>query len=315
MPGRNRWRTNGISPIYGWVSASRSMTAPAPPARSSKSPAPRWSQREWSTPENASRDWDPRSNRQRQTDAAARGGFSALRRLARRHRRSRAARGRAAIDRQRDAGDPARLVAGQKQCAIADIPAGAFSAEQCALATRLAHLRRHAARRHHGRVDRAGRNAVDADTVTAVMRRHRARQTDDGALRCRIEQAWVAAEQTRDRTEIDDRAAAAPDHFRYRKFGHQHDGGDVDAHRSVPGLDIDLDGVAARAGDADIVDEDVEPAPCINGARHDRPTAGGIADVALDNERRAALGVDQALGLFRPWRRGVDQRHRAPCRA
>src|ERR1700722_19340984 len=207
MPGRNTWRESRTSSICGWVSVSRSMTVPALRARLRKSPAPRWSQRVLFIPENASRDWVPRSNKYDRVNKIESmrldRGFGArrisgLRRVARRHRRCRAARGRTAIDRQGDAGDPARLIAGKKQRAITDIPPCAFGAEQCALAARLAHLRRHAARRHHRRVDRAGRNAVDADAFAAVMCRHRARQAYDGALRRRIEQAWLGAQQTRD---------------------------------------------------------------------------------------------------------------------
>ena len=103
-----------------------------------------------------------------------------------------------------------------------DIPAGALGAEQRAFAAGLAHLRRHAARCHHRCVDRARRDAVDADAVAPVMRRHGARQTHDGALRCRIEQARMAARQARDRAEIDDRATATRDHFGNRVFRHQH---------------------------------------------------------------------------------------------
>src|SRR3979411_1967073 len=102
----------------------------------------------------------------------------------------------------------------------------------------------------------------------------------------------MAARQACDRTEIDDRAAAAPDHFGNRVFRHQHDGGDVDAHRAVPGLYVDLDGVAARPGDADIVDEDVEPAPGLHRERDDRLTGCGKADVTLDDFRHTAFRVD-----------------------
>src|SRR4030081_3860970 len=89
----------------------------------------------------------------------------------------------------------------------------------------------------------------------------------------------MAARQACDRTEIDDRAAAAPDHFGNRVFRHQHDRGDIDAHRAVPCLYVDLDGIAARPGDADIVDEDVEPAPGLRCARDNRLTRCGNADV------------------------------------
>src|SRR3982075_4721532 len=119
----------------------------------------------------------------------------------------------------------------------------------------------------------------------------------------------MAARQACDRTEIDDRAATAPDHFGNGVFRHQHDRGDIDAHRTVPCLYVYLDGIAARPGDADIVDEDVEPAPGLRCARDNRLTRCGNADVTHDDLRHTAFCVDQALGLFRPWRSGGDQHH------
>src|SRR3546814_14364631 len=60
-----------------------------------------------------------------------------------------------------------------------------------------------------------------------------------------------------DRGDVDDRAAAALDHLRDRIACHQHHAGDVDVHRLRPALHVDLQRVAARAGDADLVDPDV----------------------------------------------------------
>ena len=118
----------------------------------------------------------------------------------------------------------------------------------------------------------------------------------------------MAARQACDRAEIDDRAAAVPDHFGNRVFRHQHHGGDVDAHRAVPGVGINLDGVAARPGDADIVHQNVQPAPRRDGARDDRLTRGRIADVAFDGLRNAAFRRDQPRGFLRPLRNRIHQR-------
>src|SRR5207253_11520432 len=52
-----------------------------------------------------------------------------------------------------------------------------------------------------------------------------------------------------------------------------------------------------------------EPSPRLNSARDDAAAGRRIADVALDDLADAALGFDQALRLFRPFRDGVDQRH------
>jgi hypothetical protein len=74
-------------------------------------------------------------------------------------------------------------------------------------------------------------------------------------------------------------------------------------------LDIDLDGIAARPGDADIVDENVEPAPGFHRARDDRLTGCGNADITLDDLRNTAFGIDQPSCLIRPLRNSIDQRH------
>jgi hypothetical protein len=115
--------------------------------------------------------------------------------------------------------------------------------------------------------------------------------------------------QPRDRCEIDDRAAAAFDHFGNGIFRHQHHRGDIDAHRAIPGVDVDLDGVAARTGNADIVDENVEPAPGLHRAHHDRLARRRIAHIAFDDLRDAALDFDQSPGFFRPLRNHIHQHH------
>jgi hypothetical protein len=80
--------------------------------------------------------------------------------------------------------------------------------------------------------------------------------------------------------------------------------------RAILSCQLILDGVAARAGDADIVDEDVEPAPGLDGARRDRLARRGHADVPLDDLRGAAFGVDQSLGLLGPLRHTSEQADR-----
>ncbi len=89
---------------------------------------------------------------------------------------------RARVDRQHDAGHPARLLGGEVDDAVADVPAGAFSLQQRVLAPRLAQLRLHAVGEHHRRVDIARRDAVDADAFGTVVGGHRAGHVDDGAL-------------------------------------------------------------------------------------------------------------------------------------
>ena len=82
----------------------------------------------------------------------------------------------------------------------------------------------------------------------------------DRRLRGRVEQARVAAQQPRDRREVDDRAAAGLDHRRKRVLRHHHHRGHVHPHRPVERLGIDLHRVAGRPGHPDVVDQDVDAA-------------------------------------------------------
>jgi len=72
----------------------------------------------------------------------------------------------------------------------------------------------------------------------------------------------MAARQARDRAEIDDRATAARDHFRgIAYFAISIIEATLTRIALSHASDIDFDGVAARPGDADIVDENGRAAP------------------------------------------------------
>src|SRR5436190_6692943 len=111
---------------------------------------------------------------------------------------------------QRDAGNPARLVARQKNRRPGNVPPGALGAEQRRVAPALAQRLVHA-RRHHRAVDQPRHDAVDADALPAMVARHRARDADDRGLGGGVRRALVGA-KTGDRGDVDDRAAAATDH-------------------------------------------------------------------------------------------------------
>src|SRR5712691_2842160 len=113
---------------------------------------------------------------------------------------------RAAIDDQGLAGDIARLVRQQEANGVADVPAEPLEAEHRGFAPRLAAGSGHLSGIHARGVDRAGRDAVDADAIGAVIDRHRPGQRDDGALRGRVG-GEAARAQRGNRRHIDDGAA------------------------------------------------------------------------------------------------------------
>ena len=183
---------------------------------------------------------------------------------------------------------------------MADVPAGALDLQHRGLgalrAGRLAHAV--AAGIDHRRVHRAGADAVDADVVLAVIDRHRLGEADHGGLRGRVG-GEPARPQRRDRRDVDDRAALGGlDHGRDGVLGEQEHRLDVDLHHPAIFLGLLVDDAAAAA-DADIVVEEVEPAPAVD-RRIDQPLALGLlGDVAGMRRGRAALGLDhlhRALG-------------------
>src|SRR5204863_24770 len=74
----------------------------------------------------------------------------------------------------------------------------------------------------------------------------------------------------------------------------------------VPGLGVDLDGVAARPSDADIIDQNVQPAPRLDGALDDRAATAALLAHAVDVQddvipvREGALDLAMGVGKFFP---------------
>jgi crotonobetainyl-CoA:carnitine CoA-transferase CaiB-like acyl-CoA transferase len=62
-----------------------------------------------------------------------------------------------------------------------------------------------------------------------------------------------------DRGDVDNRSTAHGFHLRNAVLGHEHHRLDVDAHRVIPFLDVNIDRVASRTDDADIVHKNVHP--------------------------------------------------------
>ena len=181
---------------------------------------------------------------------------------------------------------------------MADVPAGAFGLQHRGLgALRRGRLAHAVAAIDHRRVHRAGADAVDADVVLAVIDRHRLGEADHRGLRGRVG-GEPARPQRRDRGDVDDRAALGGlDHRRDRVLGQQEHGLDVDLHDPAVFLGLLVDHAAAAA-DADIVVEEIEPAPAVDRGV-DQPLAiGFLGDVAGMRGGCAALGLDHLDRAF-----------------
>ena len=191
---------------------------------------------------------------------------------------------------------------------MTDVPAEPLDAEHRRLAPRLAAGRAHLPGIHARRVDRARRDAIDADALGAVIDRHRPGQRDDRALRGRIG-GEPARAQRRDRRHVDDRAAARGlDHRRDRKARNEEHAVDIDLHDPAPIGDRGIDDAAAPA-DPDIVVEQVEPAE--PGERLvDQRAALHLVDHVGDERRGgAALLGDHRHGLRGGLGHDIDDQH------
>ena len=151
----------------------------------------------------------------------------------------------------------------------------------------------------HRRVHRPGADAVDADVVLAVIDRHRLGEPDHRRLGRRVGRE-AARPQRRDRGDVDDRAALGGlDHRRDRVLGEQEHRLDVDLHDAAVFLGLLVDHAAAAA-DADIVVEEVEPAPAIDRGVDQPLAVGFLGGVAGLGDGGAALGLDHLDGALRP---------------
>ena len=149
----------------------------------------------------------------------------------------------------------------------------------------------------HRRVHRPGADAVDADVVLAVVDRHRLGEPDHRGLRDGVGRE-AARPQRRDRRDVDDRAALGGlDHRRDRVLGEQEHRLDVDLHDAAVFVGLLVDHAAAAA-DADIVVEEVEPAPVIDRGIDQPLAVGFLGGVAGLGDGGAALGLDHLDGAL-----------------
>ena len=109
--------------------------------------------------------------------------------------------------------------------------------------------------RNEGRIDSTRCDAVHAD-FCGVIHGELARHGHDGTFGPAIGETALHADQTRDRTEVDDRPVGGSNE-RQTEFRHQIDATDVDAEDPVEVICASLFGIANQA-DARVVDKDIE---------------------------------------------------------
>jgi hypothetical protein len=122
----------------------------------------------------------------------------------------------AAVDRQRDSVDVAREVAGEEDGRSRDFLGSSQAAGGNARHEAAQTLRIVASGLRHRRLDDAGRNRVDADSIVAEVGGHRLREHLDGALRRRIADAARQARERSTRGNVD-HAAACPAQGRQKR--------------------------------------------------------------------------------------------------
>ena len=141
------------------------------------------------------------------------------------------------VDRQDDSGDRPGIASGQEAGPCTHVPAVTLDLDEAAVPATLTPLIAHAAGVHHGRVDHAGADAVDADVVGGVVGGHGPCHVDHSALGRRIHEVWRAAQQAGDGSQVDDAAADGawvPGHGRDGVLGHADHAEDVDGEPTRP---------------------------------------------------------------------------------
>ena len=206
-------------------------------------------------------------------------------------------RGVASVDGQDDAGDPARLVGGQKQGGVRDVAGLAEPAKQvlveqplprCPLGPHPVEHRAVDARDDERRAER-----VDADAVLAEVDRQLLREDGDGPLRRRVGGADRQADDAGDRRKVHERPAPLADHRRQDGAAHEEHALHVHPHRLVPGGLGGLEDGFPGGEDPGVVDEDVDAAEALERHADDPLGVGARRDARLHGEGLAAGRPDR----------------------
>ena len=165
------------------------------------------------------------------------------------------------------------------------------------------------------RVDEARHDAVGADALAGILHGERHRRLVHGRLGGVIGEVRIAGPADRgQRRDVDDGAAALPQHVRNDGLRRAVDRAEIQFHRGLELLLGQLDR-AAHMGHAHIVVQDVDAAETRDGLRNRRFDGGGIGDVRRDRDGLAAFlammaAVSSAVSCTRS-----TQATRAPSRA
>src|SRR5712692_3505151 len=185
-------------------------------------------------------------------------------------------RGPSAVDDKRRAGGERRVVTGEEQRHLRDLLGLADAVETRDSLHRGAGRLAAAHPPHHGRVDRARADCVDADVVAAVFERGDAGQRDHAGLGGAVSGRAFEADQSRDARGVDNRAAAVFDHVRQRVLHPQKDAAQVDRDYAVEVLFFHQCEKVAYSLDPGVVVEDVGRAEFFERRRDHRPGIGAL---------------------------------------
>jgi hypothetical protein len=174
----------------------------------------------------------------------------------------------AAIHRQRDAVDEARVVAGEEGHHGRDLRRVGAAAQRNALAELGHELAVALHVRGHRREGEARAHGVHPHAVAAVVERQRLGEVHDRALRGVVETHAPVAAEARHRPGVDD-AALALDQVRHGGAAAVEHAADVGGHDLVPAIEWRL-GDGALDRDARVVEQHMQRAEALDGGRHQR---------------------------------------------
>src|ERR687888_1191213 len=201
--------------------------------------------------------------------------------------------GEAAVD---DEGRPVhvrRLVRGEEECGVRDLPRRREPSHREVHAPTLEGRRVLLEEaKQHRRLDRARAERVHPDPAARELNRELAGQREDGALRRRVGDLRRGRAHERDEGgDVDHRAAAALEQVRDAVFAAQEDALRVHVLYSRPGLGLGVeDRRVLRGHDPGVVVEDVDAAVAVGDRAVEAFDALRVGDVHLVEEGVAALG-------------------------